>query len=159
MFTSPQRQVERTGCGARRETSTFRFASFQLVRLECKERIVANLSNFVYDPYNYAFMRQLNILELFLDCITESNERLVEFGVGGICNSCVDPANASVINRCGGIPLVVQCLSSPVRNTVSISEAMNYNHNSIGYSVMFTGLAQHVPPPMIEDGHVIPPPR
>ncbi|KAM0879156.1 hypothetical protein ACQ4PT_034421 [Festuca glaucescens] len=118
MFTSPQRQVERTGCGARRETSTFRFASFQLVRLECKERIVANLSNFVYDPYNYAFMRQLNILELFLDCITESNERLVEFGVGGICNSCVDPANASVINRCGGIPLVVQCLSSPVRNTV-----------------------------------------
>jgi hypothetical protein len=32
---------------------------------------------------------QLNILELFLDCITESNERLVEFGVGGICNSCV----------------------------------------------------------------------
>jgi hypothetical protein len=31
-----------------------------------------------------------------------------------------DPANASVITQCGGIPLVVQCLSSPVRNTVSI---------------------------------------
>ena len=24
-----------------------------------------------------------------MDCITEPNERLVEFGVGGICNSCV----------------------------------------------------------------------
>ncbi|CAM0956081.1 unnamed protein product [Alopecurus aequalis] len=62
---------------------------------------------------SHAFV-SLNILELFLDCITESDERLVEFGVGGICNSCVDPANASVITQCGGIPLVVQCLSSPV---------------------------------------------
>ena len=34
-----------------------------------------------------------------------------------------DPANALVIVQCGGIPLVIQCLSSPVRNTVSISEA------------------------------------
>lgn len=31
---------------------------------------------------------QLNVLELFLDCITEPNEKLVEFGIGGICNSC-----------------------------------------------------------------------
>lgn len=31
---------------------------------------------------------QLNVLELFLDCITEPNEKLVEFGVGGICNAC-----------------------------------------------------------------------
>jgi len=50
---------------------------------------VANLANFAYDPFNYAFMRQLNVLELFLDCITEPNERLIEFGIGGICNSCV----------------------------------------------------------------------
>ncbi|CAD6212159.1 unnamed protein product [Miscanthus lutarioriparius] len=49
----------------------------------------------------------------------EPNERLVEFGIGGICNSCVDPANASIITQCGGIPLVIQCLSSPVRNTVT----------------------------------------
>ena len=34
-----------------------------------------------------------------------------------------DPANASIITQCGGIPLVIQCLSNPVRNTVSISEA------------------------------------
>ncbi|KAK1696148.1 hypothetical protein QYE76_012845 [Lolium multiflorum] len=121
MFTNPQRQVERTGRGGTPRDQYLQDLVTQFqdsTDEECKERIVANLSNFAYDPYNYAFMRQLNILELFLDCITESNERLVEFGVGGICNSCVDPANASVINRCGGIPLVVQCLSSPVRNTV-----------------------------------------
>jgi hypothetical protein len=34
-------------------------------------------------------LSQLNVLELFLDCITEPNERLVEFGIGGKCNSCV----------------------------------------------------------------------
>jgi hypothetical protein len=32
----------------------------------------------------------------------------------------LDPANAAVIIQSGGIPLVIQCLSSPVRNTVRI---------------------------------------
>ncbi|THG05118.1 hypothetical protein TEA_012924 [Camellia sinensis var. sinensis] len=93
---------------------------------ESKERIVANLANFAYDPYNYTFLRQLNILELFLDCITEPNEKLVEFGVGGICNSCVDPANAAIVTQCGGIPLIIQCLSSPVRNTVNYAVGALY---------------------------------
>ncbi|XP_008657400.1 armadillo repeat-containing protein 7 [Zea mays] len=90
---------------------------------ESKEKIVANLANFAYDPFNYAFMRQV-VLELFLDCITEPNEKLVEFGIGGICNSCEDPANSLIITQSGGIPLVVQCLWSLVRNTISISEAI-----------------------------------
>ncbi|ONI17181.1 hypothetical protein PRUPE_3G143200 [Prunus persica] len=64
-------------------------------------------------------MMKLNVLELFVDCITEPNEKLVEFGLGGICNCCADPANAVIITQCGGIPLVIQCLSSPVRNTVN----------------------------------------
>jgi hypothetical protein len=38
-------------------------------------------------------LKQLNVLELLLDCITEPNEKLVEFGVGGICNSCVGKHN------------------------------------------------------------------
>jgi len=121
MFTNVQRQVERTGrSGTPRDkylqdlVSQFQNATDE----ESKEKIAANLANFAYDPFNYAFMRQLNVLELFLDCITEPNERLIEFGIGGICNSCVDPANALVIVQCGGIPLIIQCLSSPVRNTV-----------------------------------------
>lgn len=31
-----------------------------------------------------------------------------------------DPANASIITQCGGIPLIIECLSSPVTNTVSL---------------------------------------
>ncbi|XP_025827736.1 uncharacterized protein LOC112902779 isoform X2 [Panicum hallii] len=66
---------------------------------------------------------QLNILELFLDCITETNERLIEFGIGGICNSCVDPANALVIVQCGGIPLVIYNTYQQRCGALSISEA------------------------------------
>ncbi|KAL7245852.1 hypothetical protein ACSBR2_001058 [Camellia fascicularis] len=124
MFTNSQRQEERTGkYGTPRLqylqelVSQFQNATSE----ESKERIVANLANFAYDPYNYTFLRQLNILELFLDCLTEPNEKLVEFGVGGICNSCVDPANTAIVSQCGGIPLIIQCLSSPVRNTVNYS--------------------------------------
>ncbi|XP_023549775.1 armadillo repeat-containing protein 7 [Cucurbita pepo subsp. pepo] len=122
MFTNDQRQAERTG---RYGTPRLQYLQ-ELVNefqsstsQETKERVVANLANFAYDPYNYSFLRQLNVLELFLDCMTEPNEKLVEFGIGGICNSCVDPANASIITRCGGIPLIIECLSSPVRNTVN----------------------------------------
>ncbi|GAV83858.1 hypothetical protein CFOL_v3_27303 [Cephalotus follicularis] len=120
MFTNNQRQEERTGkYGTPRLQYLQELVSqFQnSTDEEQKEKIVANLANFAYDPYNYTFLRQLNVLELFLDCITEPNEKLVEFGVGGICNSCVDPENAAVVTRFDGIPLIVQCLSSPVRNT------------------------------------------
>ncbi|KAL6906341.1 hypothetical protein ACP4OV_003942 [Aristida adscensionis] len=134
MFTNERRQVERTGrSGTPRDqylqdlVTQFQNATDE----ESKEKIVANLANFAYDPFNYAFMRQLNVLELFLDCITEPNERLVEFGIGGVCNSCVDPANASVIIKCDGIPLIIQCLSSPVRNTVTYAlGALYYLCNS-----------------------------
>ncbi|KAL2620534.1 hypothetical protein R1flu_000739 [Riccia fluitans] len=35
--------------------------------------------------------------DLFLDCLTEPNKKLVEFAVRGISNCCPDPANAAVI--------------------------------------------------------------
>ncbi|CAH9111859.1 unnamed protein product [Cuscuta epithymum] len=121
MFTNNKRQEERTGkYGTPRVqylqelVSRFQNASDE----ETKEQVVANLANFAYDPFNYTFLRQLNIIELFLDCITEPNEKLVEFGIGGICNCSADPANAALVTQSGGIPLVIQCLSSPVRNTV-----------------------------------------
>ncbi|EOY33895.1 hypothetical protein SCA6_010288 [Theobroma cacao] len=122
MFTNDQRQGERTGkYGTPRLQYLQELVSqFQnTTDEETKEKIAANLANFAYDPYNYSFLRQLNVLELYLDCLTEPNEKLVEFGIGGICNSCVDPANAAILTQCDGIPLVIQCLSSPVRNTVN----------------------------------------
>ncbi|XP_039689572.1 armadillo repeat-containing protein 7 [Medicago truncatula] len=122
MFTNNQRQQERTG---RYGTSRLQYLQELVTQFqnssedEIKEKILANLANFAYDPYNFNFLRQLNVLELFLDCVTEPNEKIIEFGVGGICNSCVDPANATIVAGVGGIPLIIQCLSSPVRNTVN----------------------------------------
>ncbi|XP_054795490.1 uncharacterized protein LOC129300917 isoform X1 [Prosopis cineraria] len=122
MFTNDQRQEERTG---RYGTPRLQYLQELVTQFqsatedETREKIVANLANFAYDPYNYNFLRQLNVLELFLDCITETNEKLVEFGIGGICNACADPTNSNIVTQCGGIPLVIQCLSSPVRNTVN----------------------------------------
>ncbi|CAJ1970820.1 unnamed protein product [Sphenostylis stenocarpa] len=122
MFTNDQRQKERTG---RYGTSRVEFLQELVTQFqntsaeETREKILANLANFAYDPYNFNFLRQLNVLELFIDCLTEPNEKLVEFGIGGICNSCVDPANSAIVTKFGGIPLIIQCLSSPVRNTVN----------------------------------------
>ncbi|KAK7244787.1 hypothetical protein RIF29_39613 [Crotalaria pallida] len=62
-----------------------------------KEKILGNLANFAYDPYNYNFLRQLNVLELFLDYMTEPSEKLVEFGVGEICNSCAESLNGEIV--------------------------------------------------------------
>lgn len=122
MFTNERRQEERTGkYGTSRQQYLQELVSqFQNAENdETKEKTVANLANFAYDPYNYTILRQLNVLELFLDCITEPNEKLVEFGIGGICNSCADPENSKVIAQCGGVEFAIQCLSSPVRNTVN----------------------------------------
>ncbi|KAL4364740.1 hypothetical protein AHAS_Ahas07G0036300 [Arachis hypogaea] len=100
IFTIEQRQRERTGkYGSPRfqylqelvtqfQNTTDEGILFFLLFLKKQKRILANLANFAYDPYNYNFLRQLNVLELFLDCMTEPNEKLVEFGVGGICNCC-----------------------------------------------------------------------
>jgi len=62
MFTNAQRQVERTGrSGTPRDkylqdlVTQFQNATDE----ESKEKIVANLANFAYDPFNYAFMRQV----------------------------------------------------------------------------------------------------
>ncbi|XP_010440834.1 PREDICTED: armadillo repeat-containing protein 7-like [Camelina sativa] len=122
MFTNKERQEERIGKNGtprlqylQELVSQFQNANDQ----ETKEKIVANLGNFAYDPYNYTILRQLNVLELFIDCLTEPNEKLVEFGIGGLCNACADPKNVATIVEADGIPLIIKCLSSPVRNTVN----------------------------------------
>ncbi|GKB66128.1 hypothetical protein Tco_0927540 [Tanacetum coccineum] len=92
MFTNNQRQEERTGKYGTPRVQYLQelVAQFQNASTEAsKEKISANLANFAYDPFSYTFQRQLNVLELFFDCITEPNEKLIEFGADGICNSCV----------------------------------------------------------------------
>ncbi|EFJ20742.1 hypothetical protein SELMODRAFT_108049 [Selaginella moellendorffii] len=121
MFTDAQRQKQRQG---RYGTPRRQYLQDLVTRFQggkgksSKEQIVAHLANFAYDPFNYDYFRELNIVELFLDCLTEPNERLVEFALGGICNCCPDSQIASMIIACEGIPLIVACLSSHVENTV-----------------------------------------
>lgn len=129
MFTNDQRQTERMGKYGtpRQEHLQDLVTKFQIAKSEEeKEKIAANLANFAYDPYNYAFLRKLNILELFIDCLTEPNERLIEFGAGGICNAVAVTENARIVADCGGAPALIGCLSSPVRNTVKYAIAGLY---------------------------------
>lgn len=50
--------------------------------------MLANLANFAYDPINYDHLHKLNVLDLFLDSLTESDPKLIEFALGGLCNCC-----------------------------------------------------------------------
>ncbi|KAL8463983.1 hypothetical protein ACS0TY_033791 [Phlomoides rotata] len=75
---------------------------------------------------------------------SEPNEKLVEFAVGGICNACADPTNAAVIIQCDDIPLVIECVSSPIRNTV------NYALGSLYYLCNATTEDEILKPEIVE---------
>uniref|UniRef100_A0A8D0GWM8 Armadillo repeat-containing protein 7 n=1 Tax=Sphenodon punctatus TaxID=8508 RepID=A0A8D0GWM8_SPHPU len=85
---------------------------------EAKEQVLANLANFAYDPKNYEYLRQLQVLDLFLDMLTEDNETLVEFAIGGLCNLCLDKTNKDYILEADGVASVINCLSSLNEETV-----------------------------------------
>ncbi|XP_032562374.1 armadillo repeat-containing protein 7 isoform X1 [Chiroxiphia lanceolata] len=85
---------------------------------EAKEQVLANLANFAYDPKNYEYLRQLQVLDLFLDMLTEDNETLVEFAIGGLCNLCLDKTNKEYILEANGVEPIINCLSSPNEETV-----------------------------------------
>ncbi|KAG9473654.1 hypothetical protein GDO78_004123 [Eleutherodactylus coqui] len=85
---------------------------------DAKEQVLANLANFSYDPKNLTYLRQLQVPDLFLDMLSEDNETLVEFGIGGLCNLCLDKATKSHILASGGLSPVIACLGSRREETV-----------------------------------------
>lgn len=85
---------------------------------DSKEQVLANLANFAYDPSNYQYLRQLQVIDLFLDMLTEENERFVEFGIGGLCNLCLEKQNKEYILQNNGVQAVLDCLSSSNEDTV-----------------------------------------
>eukprot|EP01120_Amphizonella_sp_Union-15-10_P010975 TRINITY_DN4554_c0_g5_i1.p1 TRINITY_DN4554_c0_g5~~TRINITY_DN4554_c0_g5_i1.p1 ORF type:complete len:184 (+),score=28.61 TRINITY_DN4554_c0_g5_i1:79-630(+) len=87
-------------------------------KIETKEQILANLANFSYDPINYEHFYKLNLVDLFLDCLEEKNQKMIEFAIGGLCNCALDPKHASTILENDGLPLIVNCLSSTNPETV-----------------------------------------
>ncbi|XP_041818382.1 armadillo repeat-containing protein 7 [Chelmon rostratus] len=94
---------------------------------EAKEQVLANLANFAYDPKNMEHLRELQVADLFLDMLTEENENVVEFGMGGLCNMSMDPECRDIILQSSGISLVTNCLSSRREETVlsAITTLMN----------------------------------
>ncbi len=90
----------------------------ETTNMEAKEQVLANLANFAYDPVNYEYFRMLNVLDLFLDCLSEDNPRLVEYAIGGLCNASLDKLNKEIILKRDGVKKVVHCLTSDSENTM-----------------------------------------
>lgn len=98
-----------------------------------KEQILANLANFAYDPRNCLHLRQLNVLELFLNCLAvfapiwsepatehdyvhpgDSALRLAEIAVGGIANlAAISSVERKTICDHPQLAYVVAALASP----------------------------------------------
>ncbi|XP_052833551.1 armadillo repeat-containing protein 7-like isoform X1 [Octopus bimaculoides] len=86
---------------------------------DAKKEILANLANFGYDPLNYGFFRQLNILDLFLDSLEDNDEKMVEFAIAGLCNCCLDEKNKEFIIKNDGVNIVKKhCLSGANEETL-----------------------------------------
>lgn len=51
-----------------------------------KRQVIANLANFAYDPINYEYLRELSVLNIFLDILADDDYLLVRFAVSGLCN-------------------------------------------------------------------------
>lgn len=114
MFSTKARLIKRTG-----KNDVGRYDFLKLLATEykttkskdAKEQVLANLANFAYDPINYGYIRQLQIIDIFLDALSENNPKLVRFAIGGICNLCLDAINKIYILRNRGVELVSSLLS------------------------------------------------
>ncbi|XP_012235131.2 armadillo repeat-containing protein 7 [Linepithema humile] len=115
MFSTKARLIERTG-----KNGVNRYDFLKLLATEyktakskdAKEQVLANLANFAYDPINYGYIRQLQIIDLFLYALSEENPTLVRYAISGICNLCLDAINKIYILRNQGVELVSSLLSS-----------------------------------------------
>ncbi|KAJ5080256.1 armadillo repeat-containing protein [Anaeramoeba ignava] len=82
---------------------------------------LAKLGNFAYDPVNYNFLRKVKAIEVFVQSLKESNQKLIELGIGSICNCCIDPYNLIIIEKEDGPSLILECLFSENENIIQSS--------------------------------------
>ncbi|KAJ8983141.1 hypothetical protein NQ317_014716 [Molorchus minor] len=109
MFSRKERLIQKTG-----ETGIGRYEYLkQLIKefttttaLESKQQILANLANFAYDPINYEYMKQLHLIDLFLDQLSEVDEILKHFSLAALCNISCDPEAREYILSLNGIKLI-----------------------------------------------------
>ncbi|XP_034239026.1 uncharacterized protein LOC117643948 [Thrips palmi] len=121
MFSTAERLKERTG---KKGLPRFEYlqelvTEFQdTTSTEAKQQVLANLANFAYDPINYDFLRNLKVIDLFLDQLAESDSILQQYAICGLCNLCLDPQNKEYIIHNGGVQAIAICLSSANEQTV-----------------------------------------
>jgi armadillo repeat-containing protein 7 len=80
---------------------------------EHKLQILANFANFSYDPINYPHIRDLNLIDLFLDCLRQHHENnFAHYALSGLCNLSSDPLNGRlIVEKCPSIVVpLVRCL-------------------------------------------------
>ena len=121
MFSSRQQLAKRTGPDGVGRLSFLQslVTEFQdTTSEEAKVQVLANLANFAYDPINYHYLRQLHVIDLFLDCLSLDNDEMQQYAVGGICNLCLDHENKAYILSHDGVNQVITCLSSSNEETV-----------------------------------------
>ena len=131
MFASHQRLKKKTG-----SKDLNRFDYLQKLVSEYQEKdanrtkenesdrmqVLANLANFSYDPINYKFLRELRVIEMFIDCIEHDedlNGETVHFGISGLCNLAADATNRDIImHNTSIVALITRCLTSDTEQTV-----------------------------------------
>ncbi|KAF5273463.1 hypothetical protein FQA39_LY07480 [Lamprigera yunnana] len=113
MFSRKENIVKKTGPNG---VGRFKFLSLLVQEfkrsnsLESNRQVLANLANFAYDPINYDFLRQLTVIDLFLQQLSANQEDLTHFSLAGLCNLSCDPENAQYIIKSNGVFIISQLL-------------------------------------------------
>ncbi|XP_066994141.2 armadillo repeat-containing protein 7 [Anabrus simplex] len=121
MFTTREQLIKRTG---KNGVGRFEFLE-QLVNefqgtnsFEAKIQVLANLANFAYDPINYEYLRQLKVIDIFLDELSKTQSPLIQFAIAGLCNLALDTENKEYIIHCNGVHIISSYLASPEEEVV-----------------------------------------
>lgn len=97
---------------------------FLLLILESQEQVLANLANFAYDPLNYSYLREVKVVELFINSLQSRNPYFVEYSIKGICNLCNDPLNQQIIFQNNGLHFIKELTKSDnpdlVKNAITV---------------------------------------
>lgn len=62
-----------------------RVCLFELIA-DAQREVLANLGNFAYNPVNFQFFRQLNIIDMFINELSNEDPSLQQFAISGLCN-------------------------------------------------------------------------
>lgn len=79
------------------------------------------MANFAYDPLNYHYLRELKVIELFINGLQSKNPFFVEYSLKGICNLCNDPLNQKIIFEKSGLNPLKELLKSENSELVKLS--------------------------------------